>query len=147
MTATRNRLPEHQPCVILYAEDDDALAYLFQRALEEQQTYLRLFRVTDGEEALAFLRREGSYREAPAPNLVILDVRLPKMDGLAVLAEAQKIEALKQVPKVMFSSSTEAEYHEEAKRLGANRLFSKNGFDAFVQTAKEICSMLSQGDS
>ena len=146
MTAEAQKLSyaESKPCVVLYVEDDDATAYLFQKALDEAGARLLLYRATDGDAGLAFLRRDGLYRDAPTPHLIILDIDLPEKSGFDVLTAAQQIETLKNVPKVMFSASSLPEYRERALALGADKFFSKNGWDAFVETAKEVCSMLQQ---
>jgi CheY-like chemotaxis protein len=144
MTAQANFHHESPPCTVLYVEDDDATAHLFQKALAEENVRLRLFRVTNGQDGLAFLRREGTYVEAPTPDLIVLDINLPKKNGFEVLEEAQQMETLRRVPKVMFSSSTSAADRQRAQTLGAHKFLIKDGWDSFVATAKLLCSMLHQ---
>jgi CheY-like chemotaxis protein len=72
-------------CVILYVEDSDAMTYLFQRALEHTGTDIRLFRVADGERAITFLHQRDIYHDAPRPDMVILDLNLPKKSGFEAL--------------------------------------------------------------
>jgi CheY-like chemotaxis protein len=129
-------------CTILYVEDDDVTAYLFQKALEGADIKARLIRVTDGEEGAAFLRRQGMYVEVPTTDLIILDANLPKKNGLEVRAEAWRIETLKSVLKVMFSSSTSPPDSDKAVELGGDKFFSKDRVYSLIDTAKQVCSML-----
>jgi CheY-like chemotaxis protein len=77
-----NPLGPSRECIVLYVEDDDVTGYLFQHALTHTGTHLHLFRVSNGEEALSFLFRQGPYCEAPLPDLVILDINMPKKTDL-----------------------------------------------------------------
>ena|SRR5881394_1823921 len=137
-------LPEQElRSVGLYVEDDDATAYLFEKALLEAGANLRLFRVTDGEQGLAFLLRQGAYQDAPALDLVIFDLNLPKMSGFELLATIRQTEAHKKTPVVVFSSSTLADSRERALALGADLFCTKsNDWNGFVETAKAIHSLL-----
>ena len=87
--------------VFLYLEDDDATAYIFQIALQAAAVKLRLFRASDGEQALSFLLREGIYSKAPTPVIVILDLNVPKKSGFDVLAAMQGHDQLKTIPAVV----------------------------------------------
>jgi CheY-like chemotaxis protein len=136
-----DRAPES---VVLYVEDKDAVAYLFQKALDEAGARLRLFRLTDGEQGIAFLLGQDLYREAPRPDLVILDINLPMRSGFEVLITIRKTEALKALPVVMFSSSTSPADKQRAYALGADKFFLKDGsWEGLLELAKAICSMLS----
>jgi CheY-like chemotaxis protein len=135
-------------CFVLYVEDKDAIAYLFQKALDEARARLRVFRVTDGEQGIAFLLGQDVYREAPRPDLVILDINLPKRSGFEVLVTIRTTEALKTLPVVMFSSSMSPDDQQKAHALGADRFFLKDGsWEGLLETAKAICSMLPQRSS
>jgi CheY-like chemotaxis protein len=137
-----DRAPE---CIVLYVEDKDALAYLFQKALNETGARLRLFRVTDGEQAIAFLLQQDLYRDAPRPDLVILDINLPKRSGFEVLIKIRKTESLRRLRVVMFSSSTSPDDRQRAYALGAEQFFLKDGgWEGLVDAAKAICSMLTE---
>jgi CheY-like chemotaxis protein len=130
-------------CVVLYVEDDDATAYLFQHALEQNGANLRLFRVSDGEKALSFIFREGIYRHAPVPHLVILDLNLPKKSGFEVLSTIRGAEAAKNLPVVIFTSSVRTEDRDQAWALGANEFFIKGAdWDSFLTAAKSICDLV-----
>jgi len=130
-------------CVVLYVEDDDATAYLFQHALEQNGTNLRLFRVSDGESTLAFLFRQGIYRHAPVPDLVILDLHLPGMNGFEVLSSIRDSQEARALPVVVFTSSTLEEDRDQALALGANEFFVKRAqWDSFLTAAKSICDLI-----
>jgi chemotaxis family two-component system response regulator Rcp1 len=137
---------ELRECTILYVEDDDSTAYLFQHALQQTGTDVRLFRLSDGEKGTAFLHRQGIYADAPLPDLVILDIDLPQMSGFDVLAEMQMAEGLKGVPTVMFSSSSRAADRQRALDLGAREYFVKpSEWQSFLDTCKSICDLAHRG--
>jgi CheY-like chemotaxis protein len=130
-------------CVILYVEDDDATAYLFQLALNESGRYPNVFRVTDGEQALSFLHRTGSYEEAPRPDLVLLDLNLPKKSGFDVLFEIRRSETLRGLLVVVFSSSTLPYDREKAINLGTDKYLTKQGdLESFTAAVRSLCEML-----
>ncbi|MDD3268783.1 MAG: response regulator [Syntrophomonadaceae bacterium] len=94
--------------VILLVEDNEDHAELVKRQFEVQRIANRIIHVGDGEEALDYLFRRGQYtddEEYPLPNLILLDLRLPKMDGLSVLSEIKKSEQLRVIPTVVLTSS------------------------------------------
>jgi CheY-like chemotaxis protein len=129
-------------CSILYVEDSDAMAYLFQRALEHTGTDVRLYRVADGESALTFLHRQDVFQSAPRPDIVVLDLNLPKKSGFEVLEEIGGSDALKELPVVVFSSSSRPADRERALALGARAFFLKaSELEDFVATAKSICEL------
>lgn len=93
---------------ILLVEDDPAHAEIVRRNLEHARVANRLFWVTDGEAALDFLRHEGQYADAaqaPRPGLVLLDLRLPKIDGLEVLKIVKTDDQLRNIPVVVMTTS------------------------------------------
>ena len=93
------------PAVILLVEDEEAHAILVMRALEERRVANKIYWVKDGEEALDFLYRRGRYAEAPRPDLILLDLRLPKKDGHEVLMEIKQSEELRVIPVVVLTTS------------------------------------------
>ena len=93
---------------ILLVEDNPADSRLAQDTIERSHQQANITHAEDGEIALAILRREGEYSDAPRPDLILLDLRLPKMDGTQVLAEMNKDEDLISIP-VMLLTGTEAE--------------------------------------
>jgi chemotaxis family two-component system response regulator Rcp1 len=90
---------------ILLAEDNPGDVRLTREALKESKIRNNLNVVPDGMEAMAFLRRQGKYADAPTPDLVLLDLNLPKKDGREVLAEIKSDPAFKRIPVVIITSS------------------------------------------
>ena len=131
-------------CVLLQVEDDDATAFLFQKALREAGLSPQYFRVTDGEQATAFLLQDGRYQNAPRPNLVLLDLNLPRKGGLDVLAEMKDHLDLRDIPVVVFSASKLPYDRERAMQLGAVEFLHKpeRDFDEFVRVAEAVCKRL-----
>ncbi len=106
--------------VLLHVEDDDATAYLFRLGLRECNVKVDVFRSCDGENAISFLKRQGIFEHAPAPDLVVLDLNLPKKHGHDVLADIRKESALQNLPVIMLTSSRLATDRERSLSLGAN---------------------------
>ncbi len=92
---------------ILLVEDEAVHADLTMEALAEGKISNRVSHVRDGVEAMAFLRREGKYADAPRPDLVLLDLNLPRKSGREVLEEVKADPALKRIPIVMLTSSAD----------------------------------------
>jgi len=93
---------------ILLVEDDDAHAILITRAIEETGLTDKIYRVSDGEDALDYLFRRGKYaahEDSPRPDLVLLDLRLPKLDGHDVLVAIKQSEYLRTIPVVVLTTS------------------------------------------
>jgi CheY-like chemotaxis protein len=91
---------------ILMVEDNEGDARLAREALRDCKIRNALHHVWDGEEALAFLRRHGQYADAPQPDLILLDLNLPRMDGSEVLAEIKEDAELKHIPVVILTTSS-----------------------------------------
>lgn len=107
-----------RPMELLLVEDDLVQARLTARAIERGDFRHRLTTVLDGQEALDFLFRRGVYRRAPRPDLILLDLRLPKIDGLDVLAEVKADDELRSIPVTIMTSSD-----DEADRLSCESHF------------------------
>lgn len=90
---------------ILLVEDNPGDVRLTQEALKEGRIFNKLYVVNDGVEALEFLRRQGKYKDAPVPDLVLLDLNLPRKDGREVLAEIKSDSKLMQIPVVVLTTS------------------------------------------
>ncbi len=118
-------MQERPTMKILLVEDDPGDVELTQQALSESQLALDLRVVSNGEDALAFLRQEGEYSSAPPPDLMILDLNLPGLDGQEVLAEIRSDEHLKLIPVVIFSTSSAPEDINNSYKLGANCYLQK----------------------
>ena len=108
-----------EQCVLLYVEDDDAAAYLFQTALEDAGLNPRVYRVTDGDQATTFLFQTGAYESAPRPALVLLDLNLPRKSGFDVLAEVRHNAQFRDLPVIVFSSSV---HHYDRNAQWGDRL-------------------------
>jgi CheY-like chemotaxis protein len=98
-------MPTSKLIDILLVEDDPADVRLAQEALKDCKLQNSLHVVRDGEAALAFLRRQGHFADAPTPGLVLLDLALPKIDGVDVLLEMRRDERLKALPVVVMTGS------------------------------------------
>jgi CheY-like chemotaxis protein len=126
---------------ILMAEDDPMDVELTLTALEENKIANEVVVVRDGAEALAYLRREGEYRSRQEgnPALVLLDLKMPKVDGLQVLKEIRSDPALKMIPVVILTSSREERDLVQGYSLGVNAYVVKPvDFGEFASAVKEI---------
>lgn len=94
-----------RPIILLLVEDNPADVRLAQEALRDGKIQNEMHVVGDGEEALAFLRREHPFTNAPHPDLILLDINLPRMDGLEFMDELQKDEALRRTPVAVLTST------------------------------------------
>ena len=110
---------------LLHVEDDDSIAFLLRAALDEIGASVSVYRVSDGEQALAFLHRSGVYQQAAPPELILLDINLPKVDGWEVLQEIQRNEILRAIPVIVCSASPRREDRERALSAGARRYVVK----------------------
>jgi CheY-like chemotaxis protein len=123
--------------ILLLVEDNRADATLVQEALKASTLSVALYVVPDGLEALAFLHQEGPYTAAPRPDLVLLDLNMPRKDGHSVLAEVRHDPALLCLPIVIFSSSGEQADIDKSYELGANWYVRKPlGLEEFFQAVK-----------
>ena len=113
------------PIEILLIEDNPADVRLTREALKDARVWNQVHVAPDGVEALAFLRREGKYQQMPRPDLILLDLNLPRKDGRAVLEEIKRDEALEHIPVVVLTTS-QAEHDVLASyRLRANAFVTK----------------------
>jgi len=134
-----------RPAEILLVEDSPADVRLTQEALKEYKVLNNLSVVGDGEQAIAFLRREGEYANAPRPDLVLLDLNLPKKDGREVLSEIKKDKKLRRIPVVVLTTSKAEEDILKAYNLNANCYVTKPvDLDQFMKVVKSVgCFWLS----
>jgi CheY-like chemotaxis protein len=136
-----NIIPEapSDPIEILLVEDNPGDVELTREALHDSKVHMRLSVVPDGVEALAFLRREGTYADAPRPDLVLLDLNLPRKDGRGVLAEVKQDPALKHIPIVILTSSQAEQDILRAYELQANCYVTKPvDLDQFITIVRSI---------
>ncbi len=94
-----------QSTVILLVDDDPGDVMLTKRAFQECDSLHRLHVASDGVEALSFLKNEGSYATAPRPDLIVLDLNMPRMDGRETLSEIKQDQALRSIPVVVLTTS------------------------------------------
>jgi chemotaxis family two-component system response regulator Rcp1 len=128
-----------RPVEILLVEDNPGDVRLTQEALKEAKVHNSLSVVGDGVEAMAFLRREGSYATAPRPDIVLLDLNLPKKDGRQVLAEVKADPDLRRIPVVVLTTSKAEEDILKTYDLHANCFITKPvEFDQFIKVVQSI---------
>lgn len=128
-----------RPIEILLVEDSPGDVRLIIESLKENKLRNKLDVVEDGVQALAFLHQESRYAEAPHPDLILLDLNLPKKDGREVLAEIKADENLRRIPVVILTSSKAEEDIFKAYNLQANCYITKPmGLDQFVKVVKSI---------
>jgi CheY-like chemotaxis protein len=124
---------------ILLVEDSPSDAELTKEALHEGHVINNLQVVTDGEQALAFLRREGRYQSAPRPDLILLDLNLPKKDGREVLAEIKSDPSLKRIPVVVLTTSQEESDIMAAYGFNANCYITKPvDLEQFIHVVQSV---------
>lgn len=132
--ALRNR-----PIDILLVEDNPGDVRLTMEALREAKVLNNLVVVPDGIEALAYLNRQTIYRRAPRPDLILLDLNLPRKDGRALLEEIKQSPELKRIPVVILTSSKAEEDIIKAYDLHANCYVTKPvGLEQFIQVLRTI---------
>lgn len=127
-------------CTILHVEDDPNDAFLVQHAFQKAQLRVQIRLVSDGQQALDYLAGTGPYSDRkanPLPNLVILDLKMPKLSGFDVLAWVRGQERFGQIPVVVLSSSDHCDDKAHARKLGANAFEVKSpGFENIVETVE-----------
>jgi CheY-like chemotaxis protein len=128
-----------KPKEILLVEDNPADARLVTEALKEGKVAKKLNHVVDGAEAMDYLRKVGKYKDAPLPDLILLDLNLPKKDGREVLAEVKADENLKRIPVVVLTISRSEEDIMKSYNLHANCYVAKPlELDDFFKVVKSI---------
>jgi len=131
-----------RPVEILLAEDNPGDAELTRKALERGNIINNLHVVEDGVEAVAYLRQEEEYADKPRPDLVLLDLDMPRMDGREVLEEIKDDEDLRRIPVVVMTSSEAEEDIVQSYDLHANAYLTKpvdfGGFMDIVSSIEEF---------
>lgn len=124
---------------ILLVEDDPADVVLTKEGLRSAKLRINLFAVSDGIEALRYLRREGPYKNEPRPDLVLLDLNMPKKDGRETLKEIKEDVKLRGIPVVVLTTSEAETDIVKCYDLGANCYISKPlGFEQFTTIVRSI---------
>src|SRR3977135_2064816 len=124
---------------ILLVEDNPADVRLIREALEDHHTPSHLTVVNDGEVALAYLRQEGAYTQASRPDIVLLDINLPRKNGREVLAEMKQDPRLRCIPVIMLTSSQDQAEIERCYQLHANAYVVKSDqVDQFFDVIRKL---------
>ncbi|NVM21632.1 MAG: response regulator [Desulfobacterales bacterium] len=131
-----------EPFVVLLAEDDEHDIVTTKRAWKKHRIANPLYIVKDGEDCLDFLRRRGKYSEpgtAPRPGIVLIDINMPKMDGITVLKHIRRDEKLRRLPVLVLTTSRAEEDRLRSYDLGANAYIGKPvGFESFSEAVRPI---------
>ena len=124
---------------VLLVEDDPGDVLMTREAFDENKVANRLAVVSDGESAMAYLRKEGPYADAPTPDLVLLDLNLPRMDGREVLAAMKGDATLQSIPVVVLTTSEAEEDVLRSYALHANAYVTKPvDFERFIDVVRQI---------
>ena len=127
------------PINILLIEDSPGDVRLTREAFHEANTLIRLHVAADGAEGMAFLNREGSHADAPRPDLILLDLNLPKTDGRQVLTYIKEHDSLKTIPTIILTTSESEADVVKCYQLQANCFLTKPmQLDAFYSLVKSI---------
>jgi two-component system, chemotaxis family, response regulator Rcp1 len=130
---------ENRPVEILLVEDNPGDERLTREALKEGKVYSNLHWVKDGVEAMEFLRRQGKFKEAPRPDIILLDLNLPRKDGREVLEEIKSDHELKRIPVVVLTTSKAEEDVLRTYDLHANCYVTKPvDLEKFMVVVKSI---------
>lgn len=128
-----------KPIDILLVEDEDDAAEITMDTLREGRVHNQVHRVEDGDEALGFLRQEGLYAGVPRPDLILLDLNMPRMNGLEVLEEIKKHPDWKRIPVVIMTSSSAERDVMAAYNRHANCFVTKPlDLDQFMEAVRSI---------
>jgi chemotaxis family two-component system response regulator Rcp1 len=127
---------------VLLVEDSPGDVRLTREAFREADKSIHLSVASDGVEAMAFLRQEGQHVDAPRPDLILLDLNLPKMDGREVLAQIKKDDSLKMIPTLILTTSDAEADIARSYQLQANCYLSKpvqlDAFESLVRSISEF---------
>jgi two-component system, chemotaxis family, response regulator Rcp1 len=134
-----NNIVSGTPIEILLVEDNPGDVRLTLEALKESKVHNNISVVTDGVEALSFLRREDKFAHSPCPDIVLLDLNLPKKTGIEVLTEIKNDDNLKHIPVVILTTSKDEEDILKTYTQHANAYVTKPvDFDKFLHVVKSI---------
>jgi two-component system, chemotaxis family, response regulator Rcp1 len=127
------------PAIILLVEDNEGDARLAKEALKDGKINNDLYHVKDGIEAMAFLKGEGEYKDAPRPDVILLDLNMPRMDGREVLEAISKVPQLIHIPVIVLTTSQSEIDIVKSYSLNANCYISKPvDFDQFINVVQSI---------
>ncbi|MCW2878553.1 MAG: response regulator receiver protein [Sphaerisporangium sp.] len=132
-------MDDYRSIDVLLVEDDPGDVLLTQEAFEHNKVHNKLHVVSDGEQAMAFLRREGQYADEPRPDLILLDLNLPRKDGREVLEDIKADAGLRSIPVVVLTTSEAEEDILRSYHLHANAYVAKPvDFDQFIRVVRQI---------
>jgi CheY-like chemotaxis protein len=132
-------IEEPKPIEVLLVEDDPGDVVLITEAFEHNKVNNRLAVVQDGVEALQYLRCEAPYEDRATPDLILLDLNLPRKDGREVLAEVKNDDRLRRIPVVVLTTSKAEEDVLRSYDLHANAYVTKPvDFDRFIEVVRQI---------
>ena len=124
---------------VLLVEDDPGDVAMTREAIGESAVAVRLSVVGDGEQAVSYLRRQPPYSDAPRPDLVLLDLNLPRLSGQEVLAQVKADQDLLRIPVVVLTTSNADEDVLRSYQLHANAYVTKPmGFESFISVVRQI---------
>ena len=131
--------PDPKPIEVLLVEDDPGDVLMIREAFADNKLNNRLTVVSDGEQASDLLHRRGAYTDAVRPDLILLDLNLPRKDGREVLAEIKSNKALRCIPVVILTTSEAEEDVLRSYELHANAYVTKPvDFDSFIKVVRQI---------
>ena len=143
-----------RPAHFLLVDDNDDDVFLTREAFDSSNLKVNLHHVDNGEKCLQFLRKQGPYTDVPTPDLILLDMHMPVMDGHQVLTEIVKDEKLRHMPVVVLTTSYEAADIQKMYSLRCSSYITKPlDFDSFVKAIQEMSGywltvvMLPESDS
>ena len=127
------------PLEVLLVEDSPGDVRLTREAFRDAKVHIKLHVASDGTKAMAFLNREGEYANAPRPDLILLDLNLPKKDGRQVLEEIKESLVLKSIPVVILTTSSSEADILKSYMLHANCYITKPvGLEGFLKVVRSI---------
>ena len=135
----------NEPMVILLAEDDEAHAVLVQRNLGRAGIGNRIVHVTDGQQAIDYVRREGEYVNRPAGGslLLVLDINMPGLDGVEVLQKIKSCDTTATIPVIMLTTTDDPREVQRCYELGCSVYITKPvEYEAFVESVKRLGLLL-----
>jgi chemotaxis family two-component system response regulator Rcp1 len=127
------------PIEVLLVEDSVGDVRLTREAFKDAKVHINLHVAADGEQAMAFLQREGKYADVPRPDLILLDLNLPRKDGREVLKEIKESETLRSIPVVILTTSASEADILRSYQLHANCYITKPvNLEGFLEVVKSI---------
>lgn len=135
-----HELSKMRPAEILLVEDNENDVILTRQGFKRAKLAVNLHHVADGEECMRFLRKEGPFANVPSPDLILLDLNMPRMDGREVLAELVKDQDLCHLPVVILTTSAdERELLRMYKLRCSSYIVKPVDFDQFLHVVRSIC--------